>query len=1186
MNRIQLGRSDLLRCLGAEAGDPGARFVGRLCGYQVEAKREAGSLVSMPVGPEAKAPISEPVAEPVEAPVRKDKKREVPGMRFWLAATLELVPKERVDQLHTAPEHFSARREFQPGDLDWRKGQITGRPLLPWARLWPFLKHALGRRRESRQPDVARLVRLLVRGQAIRRVPRRFREGWHPRAEVLVDRREELAPCWDDYEFLIGRLLRLRGNGGLKLFAVREHDGVLAVEPWDSIGRQAPRAWRPAPDRALLVLGDLGLSGGGPARLWLDAGRQMARAGGRGWALAPYPRDRWRRDMAEYWRMACWDRGHRLPVVTQGQSPWPRGEEANARDLERLKVMLSPAVRVERGLLRDVRLLGQSLGLDIGTELDLWQSPEAAGWTLGFSLEPTELRRVRKQLSGLERDRLVSVVREIRRHHQPHRTVLGPAEILALRDYLSEEQKRALATAGLHHEGMERGAVTFFRRLAWTLAQERKSLRGGSLAAWGDRTLNLLQATRMNEEFQVIWGFARRVLDDQDANDPVPPGYDKERFSWIDRLLEERAWGLGITGRGLTIATDSDQSADYPLCRLVTREPGAWAALRREGVEGAEQRQLIFGEDDELSWDREEVPAELFLVSDRERWAFSAIERPYSFWEMGYDEYGLFGWLIYRGVRLRMRWIPPGRFTMGDDRYGPPHEVVIDEGFWMAETQTTQALWEEVIGVANTRGTSELNARPSRFEGRGRPVERVSWRDVMEFCSEISRQIPDLDFGLPTEAQWEYACRAGAQSDFNDGSACTDGLGHDPALDRLSWFDQNSGRATREVAQKTPNAWGLYDLHGNVREWCLDGQREYPGDGRPSPVGPSGPETPRALRGGGYWSSAGYCRSAFRGVYDPVGRHDSIGFRLVAGRRRRSPEFPASGVIGLWAKGAAAPGLRYPGFAGKPQRGARPAWATDGGRDEYGEWASFRIEKVEFKFRRIPAGEFLMGSADDDSFGYDDERPRHSVRITRAFWMADTPVVREQWDVLRDENPPGYQSDRRPIVNLSWDEAMAFARDLNARTPGLGAGLPTEAQWEYACRAGAATPLNDGNEPANREEFNEALDKLGWYSGNSGNRTQEVRGKSPNGWGIYDLHGNVWEWCLDSRRDYGPGEQTDPMGATEKGAPRVLRGGGYWSNARSCRSAYRNAVEPGQRNDVIGFRLVAGLEAEHGGSEG
>jgi formylglycine-generating enzyme required for sulfatase activity len=270
--------------------------------------------------------------------------------------------------------------------------------------------------------------------------------------------------------------------------------------------------------------------------------------------------------------------------------------------------------------------------------------------------------------------------------------------------------------------------------------------------------------------------------------------------------------------------------------------------------------------------------------------AFMTSQQPHPFpppWAdaWGYDDASPYPFVAIElapDVAMRLRWVPPGRFQMGSpasemgrtDYEGPQHWVELSSGLWLAETPCTQAEWEAVMGN-----------NPSRFTGDGqRPVEQVSWEDCQEYCGKLNALCPDLGARLPTEAEWEYACRAGTATAYNDGSACTEPEGDDPALEKLGWFNRNSGSSTHPVREKLANAWGIYDLHGNVYEWCSDYWSDnYRAETQQDPLGPTEGRD-RVYRGGGWYLQALYCRSASRSGREPGFRWYWLCFRLAAGQ--------------------------------------------------------------------------------------------------------------------------------------------------------------------------------------------------------------------------------------------------------------------------------------------------------------
>ncbi|MCP5526125.1 MAG: SUMF1/EgtB/PvdO family nonheme iron enzyme [Verrucomicrobiales bacterium] len=277
-------------------------------------------------------------------------------------------------------------------------------------------------------------------------------------------------------------------------------------------------------------------------------------------------------------------------------------------------------------------------------------------------------------------------------------------------------------------------------------------------------------------------------------------------------------------------------------------------------------------------------------------------------------------------------------------------------------------------------------------------------------------------------------------------------------------------------------------------------------------------------------------------------------------------------------------------FLGKSRINLRGA----GGRDlelavQWLRWR-FGIDLVA-----IPHGSFWMGSPEGEKGRHEHER-RHWLRLTRSYWLGRYPVTQRCYAAVMGKPPNHFNGEERPVDSVTWYEAEAFcerltalAREAGVMGEGMVFRLPTEAEWEYACRAGTESAFNDGSACTEPEGDHMALNRLGWYAMNSAGEAHPVGEKEPNGWGLYDLHGNVWEWCAD-RAEWNEGVVTDtyvdgvedPM--NWNGAERVVRGGSYWGFAGFCRSACRLTAVPGDRYVFLGFRLAAGEELASGAS--
>ena len=258
-----------------------------------------------------------------------------------------------------------------------------------------------------------------------------------------------------------------------------------------------------------------------------------------------------------------------------------------------------------------------------------------------------------------------------------------------------------------------------------------------------------------------------------------------------------------------------------------------------------------------------------------------------------------------------------------------------------------------------------------------------------------------------------------------------------------------------------------------------------------------------------------------------------------------------------------------------------PDWAERFGEDEFGIFAEFSLQSSRFVWRWICPGQFQMGSPASENGSWNDEGPQHRVTISRGFWLGETPVTQAQWIAIMGDNPSRFKGDQRPVEQVTWHQCVAFVEKLNQLFPELQVALPTEAQWEYACRAGTQGAFHiDGSKCSQPDGTDPVLDLLGWFDKNSTRETHNVRQKAANDWGLYDIHGNVWEWCRDEMRPYTNQAQRDPVGPIEEGAGRVLRGGSWGNRARLCRSAFRLASVPGYVWDGIGLRLSAGQEPD------
>jgi formylglycine-generating enzyme required for sulfatase activity len=280
-------------------------------------------------------------------------------------------------------------------------------------------------------------------------------------------------------------------------------------------------------------------------------------------------------------------------------------------------------------------------------------------------------------------------------------------------------------------------------------------------------------------------------------------------------------------------------------------------------------------------------------------------------------------------------------------------------------------------------------------------------------------------------------------------------------------------------------------------------------------------------------------------------------------------------TVGTWhagageppkAEGVAAQVLRVPvGF--NAAAGTAPEPYTNTG------WAKEVIhEKTGIEMVFIPAGEFMMGSPDNEKGRFANEGPQHKVKITKPFYMGKYEVTQAQWQRVMGNNPSMFKdSDKLPVEQVSWDDCQEFVKKVSAIMGQGACRLPTEAEWEYACRTGTTTRFYSGDGDG-------SLDRIAWYYGNSGNKTHEVGGKAANAFGLCDMSGNVWEWCSDwYAESYANAQEKDPTGPGTGGS-RVLRGGCWKYFPEDCRSAGRSWFSPGFRFIGFGFRVAVDVK--------
>lgn len=1107
---------------------------------------------------------------------------------FWYPARFEAIGASPV------PQDGGTGTKFPQWPRPELKNTVPEfRPLAPWRDLGNRLRTVLDGDANSRTLDMEAIVERMSEGEVLTRLPYKPLSRWTEGVQIIADRSRRLTPLFDDQRYVAHAIRRLVPDHGLLRAAFRERTGKLV----SFVGEGEEADYRmPPPGMPVLVLGDLGsLAHSREAQgFWLDFGRRLHMADCRPVALFPPQPRECPRELASVWTIVPWQR------------PRPgRSGSAGAVRAHRLLRLASAASRIEPGLLRALRLLLPRGEADAGTEIDVWRH----AW---FSSD------------------------------SPAAATIRPDRVGQLREEFAEHESDDLR-----------------RRVSETIRRWRFNL---PMEIWFDELLNMDSAARSSVPDSDI-------RDAQDYHRAFASELgDVSAISGADRAWRHRSaaratlhyWNDEKVGR-IMMRLDYDLNKH----KLEYQPPAAFDPDVVEAPPGTPVTELIvshIGKDlhlQEMLEDRKPLHGSS-LATVRTRNRIVKVE-PRAFWksgvpptwavDWGYDEYGAWSAFQIEAVTQRLRWIPPGQFTMGSpedergrfDNEGPCHGVTTGHGYWLFDTPVTQALWQSVMGE-----------NPSKFNSEERPVEHVSWQDAHSFIDCVNILKPGLSLSLPSEAQWEYACRAGSSGAIFEGDLELLGERNAPALDGIAWYGGNSGvdydlnegedssdwlekqyphqrAGTYAVGLKRPNGWGLYDMLGNVWEWCDDTWHE---DYNDAPLDDSvwiddTASAARVVRGGSWYAVARFVRSACRYRFHPEFQYNFIGFRCARVHKSQTEgrtADPSEPVAGWQAE-------RRPAGSGKtfsletehttwrlPHRAGfcvrtdservffgyheKPRWASGMGRDEFGLWAEIQIGEGQApettqRMRWIPPGRFTMGSPVGEPGRRNSEGPCHEVTIEQGYWLFDTPVTQGLWQALMEENPSEYKSAARPVEQVSWADAQAFIERINTRVPSLGLSLPSEAQWEYACRTGRRGAIYEGEFELLGERNAPALDVIAWYGGNSGvsfdledgydssgwrekQYPHEVAGtraaglKRPNGWGLYDMLGNVWEWCEDTwHEDYDGAPMDGSAWEDEKAsAYRVVRGGSWRDFARLVRPACRGWLLPEYRNGNIGFRCT------------
>ncbi len=823
------------------------------------------------------------------------------------------------------------------------KRLVNYEDLVPKARLLPALKRYLSINRTAGM-DVKRLVQQIAVQQLPRYLPRNHVKSWYPQWLVVLDFAKRLWPYRQDMHALAENLLKACGHSGVSIRIINHgplQHWTDWVEEQQSRG-PLPRkhTWRmPVANTPVLLVSDLGLLEGRDSsthQAWQDFIRQLTQAQTKPMALLPLAEEQLDAGLPKKLTLLRWSPDARIhPERAMGNGlSVPDG-------LDDLLAMAAVTRRVDPPLLRALRRLNTKAPLNAGLEGAFWCHADVEADSAAHIRHAVQAKH-QAHFSEHLQDCHIDLERLRYLHHAHLRAVLNHEETLLWYAHakldgvqVSEETQerlqkadsfmRQLAATLKQPDGLQKAGVW------WSVAQEIIQRADNQMGK--DYIELLAPLVQAIAEVRGVWQQPPDWVDPADlppgerytcwlVNDPAtysivlqsgPPAGNQIALTPVfaidqgglriesagSRILLSRAhlpfrvcglqeqtlikltssqeiltlasvkrprgaatWGWDALGTGLWVRT-------VPLCGQ-TFEWSDWSNPIDPSLK------TVLTENSHYQLIEDKLSNQLKLLGIHSSYISYNYEKTASRVRFVLDEYGVRADLSVMTspdkLIQSLRWIEPGTFWMGSpvdeperfDNESPRHEVTLSRGFWLADSACTQALWQAVMGN-----------NPSYFkDDPQQPVEQVSWHDVQAFLKRLQSLLPGCQVDLPSEAEWEYACRAGTQSPFSFGANINP--------QQVNYYGEKGEYRAKTVPVKSlpANRWGLYEMHGNVDEWCKDGQRTYDEHGQIDPLGPmTGDELPRVLRGGAWNGIARRARSAFRFALRPDFAY-LVGFRF------------------------------------------------------------------------------------------------------------------------------------------------------------------------------------------------------------------------------------------------------------------------------------------------------------------
>lgn len=584
-------------------------------------------------------------------------------------------------------------------------------------------------------------------------------------------------------------------------------------------------------------------------------------------------------------------------------------------------------------------------------------------------------------------------------------------------------------------------------------------------------------------------------------------------------------------------------------------------------------------------------------------------------------------------IGMRFRLIPPGEFIMGStakeiedavklprtdqlqrsyiESEAPQHTVVLTQPVYLGVHEVTEGQYEKVMGVNPVRSNANKAIAPP--DAANHPVIMVSWYDAVGFSNKLSlleqltltksvsglteAEFPTMAYRLPTEAEWEFSCRAGTTTRYWNGE-------NDIDLASTAWTNSNAGNRTHVVGELKPNPFGLYDQTGNVWEWVADSwasstYQERVGKLTIDPLVVRTEDSIKSIRGGSFSYYNANCRSSHRFSNQSKGLYGNCGFRVAlkpesvrALLETAAKTVPAPVPEPAASSDAATPVPAVAPFDAQMARTHQEAWAKHLGVPV--EYAN----TLGMKFRLIPPGEFLTGSTPEEiesaklatqsdalwQESITSEGPQRIQSIPTPFYLGVHEVTQKQFLEITGQSPSAempssangqpIDSANCPVNQVTWDEAQNFCRALGTKESLTGYRLPTEAEWEFACRAGTTTVYWSGS-------TEQDLERIAWFEKNSNGHLHHVGELEPNPFGLHDMHGNVNEWCETEWTpvEFAKSPEAVKLLTNSSDSWRILRGGTWPYPAFHSHASRRLSYLNSWRWYFLGFRVALSVDS-------